>query len=178
METFFWGRTRGSFLELGALDGELFSKTLGVFERILAWRGILIDASPQSFEILTNKRPNQISVHAAICGEARDVHWADSTVSRLDYAHTLTHTPTHTHTHTTAGEYPRPHHCNVCATDEYKDKLKNKQTNKETKRKKPTEFCCLMDLDDIWHCRVQAPRAHGSIPHEAHRHTTYLGAAT
>jgi hypothetical protein len=117
VETFFWGRTRGSFLELGAVDGELFSNTLGVFERILAWRGILIEASPQSFEILPHKRPNQISVHAAICGEARDVHWADSTVSRLDYARAHTHT----YTHTTAGEYPRPHPCNVCATDENKD---------------------------------------------------------
>jgi hypothetical protein len=85
VETFFWGRTRGSFLELGAVDGELFSNTLGIFERILAWRGILIEASPQSFEILPHKRPNQISVHAAICGEARDVHWADSTVKGFDH---------------------------------------------------------------------------------------------
>jgi hypothetical protein len=85
VETFFWGRTRGSFLELGAVDGELFSNTLGVFERILAWKGILIEASPQSFEILPHKRPNQISVHAAICGEARDVHWADSTVKGFDH---------------------------------------------------------------------------------------------
>jgi len=99
VETFFWGRTRGSFLELGAVDGEIYSNTLGVLERVLGWRGILIEASPKSFEILPHKRPNQICVHAAICGESRDVHWADSTVSRLDYARAHTHT-THTHTHT------------------------------------------------------------------------------
>jgi hypothetical protein len=39
LERFFWGQTRGSFVELGAVDGEIFSNTLGIFERILSWRG-------------------------------------------------------------------------------------------------------------------------------------------
>ena len=75
--TFFWGLTRGTFLELGALDGELFSNTLGVFERFLAWKGVLIEASAKSYRMLPLKRPNQIAVRAAICGEAQDVHWAE-----------------------------------------------------------------------------------------------------
>ncbi len=67
--TFFWEQTGGSFLELGAVDGEMYSNTLGILERRLRWKGVLIEASPKSFEMLPHKRPNQIAVHAAICGE-------------------------------------------------------------------------------------------------------------
>ena len=67
--TFFWEQAGGSFLELGAVDGETFSNTLGILERRLGWKGLLVEADPKSFEMLPHKRPGQIGVHAAICGE-------------------------------------------------------------------------------------------------------------
>ena len=41
----FYGKTRGTFLEMGALDGELFSNSWA-FERALNWTGVLIEANP------------------------------------------------------------------------------------------------------------------------------------
>ena len=69
--TFFWEQTGGSFLELGAVDGETYSNTVGILERRLRWKGVLVEASPASFNLIAHKRPNQIAVHAAICGEVR-----------------------------------------------------------------------------------------------------------
>ena len=47
----------GTFLELGAHDGRIFSNTL-FFERALSWRGLLIEPSPPSFEALRRSRGN------------------------------------------------------------------------------------------------------------------------
>eukprot|EP00282_Hemiselmis_andersenii_P045308 CAMPEP_0172050480 /NCGR_PEP_ID=MMETSP1043-20130122/2630_1 /TAXON_ID=464988 /ORGANISM="Hemiselmis andersenii, Strain CCMP441" /LENGTH=372 /DNA_ID=CAMNT_0012709535 /DNA_START=207 /DNA_END=1325 /DNA_ORIENTATION=+ len=75
--TFFFGKGGGVFLETGALNGKLYSNTLN-FEDELGWKGLLIEASPHSYKELVVNRPNQINVHAALCNEARTVHWADS----------------------------------------------------------------------------------------------------
>lgn len=84
--TFFWGQEQGSFLEMGAIDGETFSNTVGIFEQLLGWRGILIEASPLTSAMLRHRRPNQIGVNAAICGEAQDVHWADASSQRYGWS--------------------------------------------------------------------------------------------
>ena len=73
---FFYGNRGGSFLEMGALDGLLYSNTYA-FDQVLGWKGVLIEASPASFERLQVNRPEQTTLHAAICGEERVVHYLE-----------------------------------------------------------------------------------------------------
>ncbi|KAK2720309.1 protein Star-like [Artemia franciscana] len=47
-------KTRGFFIECGALDGETRSNTL-YMERSLNWSGILIEGDPKNFELLKKK---------------------------------------------------------------------------------------------------------------------------
>lgn len=73
---FFYGRTGGTFLEMGALDGFLFSNTYAL-ESEMGWHGVLIEASPSSFAALARNRPQQVAVHVAVCGKPQTVHYAD-----------------------------------------------------------------------------------------------------
>lgn len=76
----------GTYIELGALDGVLFSNTK-FFEDNLGWKGILIEPNPYQFNLLTKNRPNNhlfnnlvschteplnfkyfVGVHAAVSG--------------------------------------------------------------------------------------------------------------
>jgi FkbM family methyltransferase len=75
---FFRGVTHGTFLELGALDGLLYSNTM-VLEHSMQWRGILIEGSPRNYAALKNNRPNQIAVNAAICGNYSQVRYLEGT---------------------------------------------------------------------------------------------------
>jgi hypothetical protein len=56
---YFFGRGGGSFLEMGALDGVLHSNTVAM-ERELGWKGVLIEASPNSYARLVVNRPDQV----------------------------------------------------------------------------------------------------------------------
>ena len=67
-ETFFKGRTAGTFVEFGALDGLLDSNTL-FFERHLGWTGILIEPNPDAFSLLQTNRPNCRLENVAISDE-------------------------------------------------------------------------------------------------------------
>ena len=68
----------GTFIEMGALDGELFSNSYA-FSFGLDWKGILIEASPRHFESLIQNRPNELAtVHAAACDKPRKVHFVDA----------------------------------------------------------------------------------------------------
>ena len=49
--------TNGTYIELGALDGVLYSNTK-YFEDKLNWRGILIEPHPLKYNNLTVNRPN------------------------------------------------------------------------------------------------------------------------
>lgn len=75
-KNFFFQRTGGSFLEMGALDGILYSNTLAL-DTLLGWRGVLIEASPSSYGLLQKHRPTQIVINAAVCDEIRTVHYMD-----------------------------------------------------------------------------------------------------
>ena len=57
-----------TYLELGGGDGEVESTTL-VFDRCLNWTGVLVEASPASFEKLLQARPNAVKINAAVCEE-------------------------------------------------------------------------------------------------------------
>lgn len=74
---FFFGQAGGSFLEMGALDGVLFSNTYAL-EKMLGWRGVLIEASPSSYGQLVFNRQDQVTVHVAVCNKPQIVHYADS----------------------------------------------------------------------------------------------------
>jgi FkbM family methyltransferase len=56
-DTFFKNKKNGIYIELGALDGVLFSNTK-FFEDTLNWTGILIEPHPDKFELLKVNRPN------------------------------------------------------------------------------------------------------------------------
>ena len=56
-ENIFKNKKNGVYIELGALDGILFSNTK-FFEDSLNWNGILIEPHPETFKLLQINRPN------------------------------------------------------------------------------------------------------------------------
>lgn len=75
---FFNGLCNGTYVELGALDGLLFSNT-HVFNKALQWKGLLIDASPSNHAKLQSNRPDEISViNSAICNTHKTVHYVEA----------------------------------------------------------------------------------------------------
>lgn len=56
-ENIFKNKKNGIYIELGALDGVLFSNTK-FFEDNLNWTGILIEPHPEKFQLLQKNRPN------------------------------------------------------------------------------------------------------------------------
>ena len=56
-ENIFKNKTNGVYIELGALDGILYSNTK-FFEDTLNWTGILIEPHPDKFILLQQNRPN------------------------------------------------------------------------------------------------------------------------
>lgn len=56
-ENFFLNKRNGIYIELGALDGVLYSNTK-FFQDTLNWSGILIEPHPNKFNLLKNNRPN------------------------------------------------------------------------------------------------------------------------
>ena len=71
---YFHNLYNGTFLELGALDGTMFSNTR-LYEEQRGWRGVLIEPNREEFEKIPTVRPNSIAVHAAICDSTQDVHF-------------------------------------------------------------------------------------------------------
>lgn len=55
-ENIFKNKRNGVFLEMGALDGVLYSNTK-FFEDSLDWTGILVEPNPVQFELLEENRP-------------------------------------------------------------------------------------------------------------------------
>jgi len=56
-QTIFKNKQNGVYIELGALDGVLYSNTK-FFEDSLNWKGILIEPHPEKFKLLQTNRPN------------------------------------------------------------------------------------------------------------------------
>ena len=71
---FFHNLYNGTFLELGALDGNLYSNTK-LFEDQRGWRGVLVEPNREEFEKIPAHRPEAVAVHAAICAQSRNVHF-------------------------------------------------------------------------------------------------------
>eukprot|EP00525_Craspedostauros_australis_P012311 CAMPEP_0198110094 /NCGR_PEP_ID=MMETSP1442-20131203/2126_1 /TAXON_ID= /ORGANISM="Craspedostauros australis, Strain CCMP3328" /LENGTH=305 /DNA_ID=CAMNT_0043766019 /DNA_START=102 /DNA_END=1019 /DNA_ORIENTATION=+ len=65
----------GTYIEMGALDGILFSNS-HVFNKGLDWKGVLVEADPISYEKVLVNRPNELArIHAGVCLEEQDLHW-------------------------------------------------------------------------------------------------------
>ncbi|KAL1522316.1 hypothetical protein AB1Y20_017308 [Prymnesium parvum] len=64
----------GTFVEIGAYDGQEGSQTL-LLERCFGWRGLLIEASPQNYlKLRNNSRSHEtVKIHSAVCGEKGEV---------------------------------------------------------------------------------------------------------
>ncbi|EOD12483.1 hypothetical protein EMIHUDRAFT_247455 [Emiliania huxleyi CCMP1516] len=89
-----------TYLELGGGDGEVESTTL-VFDRCLNWTGVLVEASPASFEKLLQARPNAVKINAAVCEEYSFVPFTASGFygGRIQRGTTTAERATGRHTH-------------------------------------------------------------------------------
>lgn len=63
------GRSKGVFLEMGALDGVTFSNTF-MLERCFGWRGFLVEANPTNAEALRKSVRNATLIHSGVCRPA------------------------------------------------------------------------------------------------------------
>lgn len=64
-EKYFKYNRNGIFLELGAMDGIIYSNTK-FFEDTLGWSGVLIEPHPEMFKTLQHNRPNSKCYHSAV----------------------------------------------------------------------------------------------------------------
>ena len=64
-DNFFKNKKNGTFIELGALDGVLYSNTK-FFEDSLNWHGILIEPNPNTFKLLSKNRSHN---HNYLCND-------------------------------------------------------------------------------------------------------------
>ena len=64
-EIIFKNKRNGIYIELGALDGVLYSNTK-FFEDVLGWTGILIEPHPDKFKALTQNRHNNFLFNSLV----------------------------------------------------------------------------------------------------------------
>jgi len=75
LEHWFNGLCNGNYLEMGAVDGLMYSNSY-VFNKVFNWRGVLIELSPDEFAKLEQNRPNEIArVNAAVCADEGVMHY-------------------------------------------------------------------------------------------------------
>eukprot|EP00871_Galdieria_phlegrea_P005875 jgi/Galph1/775/GphlegSOOS_G5517.1 len=67
-------RTQGTFVELGALDGVLYSNTM-FFEKFLNWSGVLIEPVPSNYRKLQRNRPNVTTLPYAVCEQDGNIEF-------------------------------------------------------------------------------------------------------
>jgi FkbM family methyltransferase len=70
----------GTFLEMGAYDGVTESSST-FFEQCLGWRGILVEAQPQSFRQVLRNRPSTLNIRVAACPAHSSVMFSGDAVS-------------------------------------------------------------------------------------------------
>ena len=88
----FGKRNDGSFLDIGAYDGKMFSNTLALAE--LGWSGVCVEPSPFVFPSLLKLHGTNPRIHllmaALAAGESKIIPWFDSggdAVSTTDLDH-------------------------------------------------------------------------------------------
>eukprot|EP00978_Attheya_sp_CCMP212_P012596 scaffold31509_cov56-Attheya_sp.AAC.1 len=71
----FNGLCNGTYIEMGALDGVMFSNSF-VFNKGFDWKGLLIELIPSHYQKLIQNRPNEIAtVQAGVCDKRRMIHY-------------------------------------------------------------------------------------------------------
>mmetsp|Transcript_24873 Transcript_24873/g.44771 ORF Transcript_24873/g.44771 Transcript_24873/m.44771 type:complete len:334 (-) Transcript_24873:156-1157(-) len=64
----------GTYLEMGGLDGVLFSNSF-VFNKALSWKGVLIELNSSPYNEMKMNRPNEVAtVHAGVCSKPQTLH--------------------------------------------------------------------------------------------------------
>jgi FkbM family methyltransferase len=81
-DLFFKGKTGGTVLESGALNGIRYSVSFG-FEYELGWNAVLIEPGPSNFAQLDKNRPHARKVHSALCSKEMTVHFAEGSPTSL-----------------------------------------------------------------------------------------------
>eukprot|EP00571_Detonula_confervacea_P003828 CAMPEP_0172322050 /NCGR_PEP_ID=MMETSP1058-20130122/44885_1 /TAXON_ID=83371 /ORGANISM="Detonula confervacea, Strain CCMP 353" /LENGTH=300 /DNA_ID=CAMNT_0013037689 /DNA_START=86 /DNA_END=985 /DNA_ORIENTATION=+ len=72
--SWFFNLCHGTYLEMGGLDGVLFSNSF-VFSKALSWKGVLIELVSSNFNEMKINRPNEIAtVHAGVCSSPQTLH--------------------------------------------------------------------------------------------------------
>jgi len=69
---YFKNKKNGTYIELGALDGILYSNTF-FFETQLDWKGVLIEPHPYQYQLLKNNRPNNFLFNTLVSCIDKDV---------------------------------------------------------------------------------------------------------
>ena len=65
----------GTYIELGALNGERFSNSY-LFHFGLGWSGVLIELVESNYQELIKRRPNELAtIHAGVCNEPQTLHY-------------------------------------------------------------------------------------------------------
>lgn len=72
---YFCGRTHGTFVEMGALDGLTYSNTKLFEESPLDWRGLLVEANPSNAQAIPRNRPLAKLAAEAACPEVTRLHF-------------------------------------------------------------------------------------------------------
>jgi FkbM family methyltransferase len=73
----FNGLCNGTYVEMGALDGVTFSNSY-VFNRLLGWKGLLVELSPDNYKQLIMNRTEELSViNAGVCEEEATMHFME-----------------------------------------------------------------------------------------------------
>lgn len=71
-DNYFHDKQNGKYIELGALDGELYSNTK-YYEDTLHWTGILIEPQPIEFYFLKKNRPHNYLFESLISSEIEEL---------------------------------------------------------------------------------------------------------
>ena len=67
----------GSYIEMGGLDGVLFSNSY-VFNKALQWKGVLIELAKDSYDEMVQNRPNEVAnINAGVCAEPQTLHYVN-----------------------------------------------------------------------------------------------------
>lgn len=76
--TWFNGLCGGTYMEMGALDGIMFSNSY-FFNHEMSWKGVLVELGPKNFAALVKNRPDELAtVHAAVCDSPRTLHYVEN----------------------------------------------------------------------------------------------------
>ena len=66
LQSYFWNKRSGTYLEIGAYNGVWMSNTL-LFEETYGWTGLLVEANPRLFDECVRHRRKATRVKAAVC---------------------------------------------------------------------------------------------------------------